>query len=729
MTTDFGATLATDLLPEPVGAVLLGAYEVVRSRPGQRMDPHLTTRSAYKVLEVIEHFAPLRKHLRSTIRIDEQQPGGDLAAQLTAPEPEIAGYAVRKVRKLIEQAKTQARNVRRTERRAERPSAEDRAASREQDQISRLRDQRDKARFRAEAAEHDRDHQAGLAAELSSELEVAQAQLAAAEHRLTTLRTSLTDLPSAAQRLADALRTQDSQDQGVVRLPRDEPEPESPITVAVRDAAQRSLMRDLGSEAVAAVTSWLPRLLAAIARPPRLETVEDLQLTVEVLGGGDEVGGSCVLITAGGTRMLVDCGTRPSGVDEKTLAPPGIAAALKAPLDAIVVTHAHNDHGGWVPAIIARSARTPVFATDATCDLLTTMWTDSAKVLNDQMGTDRWKGGPLPPYSQADVHAALDRLVPVPWRQEQRIGALTIELFPAGHIVGAASVVVTAGERRVVVTGDVSATGQATVGSFSPIGSAHAADLVLLESTYAGQGGADPRHQVVKEFVRDVTATLDRGGIALVPSFALGRAQEVALICAEYLPDVEVLIDGLARDISETYQHYQGPRGTPLRIFGGNVRPVERGKTIDEKIRLKSGIVIATSGMLTSGPAVTWAKRVLPDPRSALMLVGYQDPQSPGSRLLNLTGGRFALPNREGPPDEVEVLAKVENYRLGAHANEPELVNIADRLRPGKLMLVHGDANKQRQLAGTMKQRGHSTIHATEVWRADGLSEARTVPS
>lgn len=727
MTGDFETTLAADVLPAPVARVLLSAHEVIRARRALKLDDVLTTRSTHKILEVIDGYPPLRAHLRSTLSTDPDDPDGDLARQLVDAEQARADDAVHRVRELLDLAKSEARNARRSARKAERPTAAEKASTRDQRLVLKLRQQRDQARNQAASADEERIRQLDINADLRAELDTVRTRLAASEHMLAAVRESLTDLPTAARHLADALAARQDQPRTVVQTPRDAESPEPAAFVALRAAATSALSDDLDAGAVATVTEWLPRLLRSMATPPRLEAFTELDLTVDVLGGGDEVGGSCILISAAGTRILVDCGTRPSGVDEESLAPPGIKRALAGPIDAIVVTHAHNDHGGWIPAVIAAQPRTRVIATEATCDLLATMWDDSAKVLNDQVGTHRWKGGPLPPYSRADVHVALDRLEVLDYQRVLPVGQLTVELFRAGHIIGAAGVVVTAGEHRVVVTGDVSAGGQATVGGFETIPSARAADLVLLESTYAGQRGADPRAQVVKDFVRSVTATLDLGGVALVPSFALGRAQEVALICAEYLPGAEVLVDGLARDVCQTYERYDGPNGRRLRIFGGNVRPVERGKTIDEKIRLKSGVVIATSGMLSSGPALTWAKRVLPDPSSALLLVGYQDPQSPGGRLMGLSGGgRFSLPNRDAPPDEVDVLAKVDSFHLGAHANEDDLVRIADGLRPELLMLVHGDGSKQQLLAGTMMQRGHRTTLATGTWRPGGIIAPRT---
>src|SRR5205823_12155280 len=164
---------------------------------------------------------------------------------------------------------------------------------------------------------------------------------------------------------------------------------------------------------------------------------------------------------------------------------------------------------------------------------------------------EEWAGGPLPPYGRDDVRRAVERLQVLRFGQRRWVGALEIELFPAGHIVGAAGVVVHAGPHRVVVSGDVSWSEQATVGGIEVPESARSADLLLLESTYGAQRRPAPRVQVVADLVRSVTDVVQAGGRVLVPAFALGRAQEVALAVAEHLPDVDVLIDGLARDISE----------------------------------------------------------------------------------------------------------------------------------------------------------------------------------
>lgn len=742
----FEEIAASDVLPEPIVRVLQAAYTKLKQSPSIDLDDHLTTRSTHKVLDTLSGFRKMRVVLNNTVDLTpldaddgaphaEKDAAHEIAGDLMSLDQETADHAVARVKKLLAQAKTDTRNSRSAARRQGRASAEGKAADRDRRRLEETREQRDTARAKLASSEEERRRAVSQLAELTNDLDDSRAQLVAVQHQLASLRASLTDVPTAAQRLHDALFHQPDATRSVVRDARDSvadlaavgqtadagpeeaPRLGSDAAALLAEAADHALSDVMDDKTRDAANQWLPRLLDAIARPPRLERITELALTVDVLGGGDEIGGSCVLITGGGTRILVDCGTRPNGNDEASMAPRNIDVAMAEKIDAIIVTHAHNDHGGWIPAVIAKQPHVPVFTTQATCDLLTTMWRDAAKVMLSQIGTSRWKGGPLPPYSWADAQTAIDRLRDISFRQVHRIGALEIELFQAGHIVGAAGVVVTAGEHRVVVTGDVSGNTQGTVGGFQECESARFADLVLLETTYAGQTISEPRHKVVNDFVRSVELTLEGGGVALVPSFALGRAQEVALICGERFPGAEVLVDGLARDISETYEDYNAPNGSPLRIFRENVRAVPRGKTVDEKIRLKSGIVISTSGMLSAGsPAVTWAQRVLPDPASALMLVGYQDPESPGGLLRKLDrGGTFTLSQRDGTTEEVHVQAKVEEFHLGAHANENELRTIAQRLRPRHLMLVHGERRNQLKFASKMLGRSQKTTLA-ERW-------------
>lgn len=633
-----------------------------------------------------------------------------LAGRLVAADAAVAERAVAEAGALLDDARRAARAERRRSARAARGSAEDRAQARAVDRLEEMRTDRDRARTRAETFAAEAASARTQAEQLEGDLVQVRHQLEATQHQLDAARAHSTDPHRAAQQLRDALN----------RDPADLDDLTGPAPDVATAAAAAGLPADVAADA----GTWLPRLLTALATPPRPVSVTDLDVSVDVLGGGSEIGGSCVLVSAGGTRLLIDCGARPNGTSETTMAPPDLDRALAGHIDAIVITHAHHDHAGWVPVVLAQRPGTPVYATAATADLLATMWTDSAKVLSRRVqARDGWTGGPVPPYGYAEVNRALDAITETSFGRRTRVGAAELELFPAGHIVGAAGVVVHAGDRRVVVTGDVSRPGQKTVGGIVLPPSARDADVFLIESTYAGSHrDHKPRMQVVKEFLRDVERTVERGGVALVPSFALGRAQEVALLCGEYLSEVDVVVDGLARSVTEVYERHPGPKGTRPRVFTGRVRKADPRAADTQPGRFGPGVVIATSGMLTAGPAVTWARRVLPDPASSLMVVGYQDEESPGARLLRLQGGgAFTLPGDArtgGMPEDVDVLAQVGHYQLGAHAGADELAQIVAEAAPRTVMLVHGEPTGQAEFAGRLRTRGHATTPAG-LWRPD----------
>ncbi|OLT24073.1 hypothetical protein BJF79_14050 [Actinomadura sp. CNU-125] len=426
------------------------------------------------------------------------------------------------------------------------------------------------------------------------------------------------------------------------------------------------------------------------------------------LGGDDHIGGSCLLVEAGGTRILVDAGLRPGDPGGP---PRDIARAFDGPLDAVVVTHAHTDHCGYVPGLVARRPDLRVVATPPTTALMPAMWTDAVKVMaGRERGRARWgDAGAAALYGRDDVAAAVRRCEELAFGAPRGIGALTVELFPAGHVLGAAGVVVHAGGRRVVVTGDISGFRQETVDGYAVPESARGADLLVMESTCCAEEH-DDRGMRVGELVRAVADVHRGGGRVLIPAFALGRAQELALIMKRWLPEVPVRIDGMAADLSAEFELLD----PSLRILGGGTAVAARPGELDT---FRTGVVISTSGMLTGGPALQWARRILPEPGSALFISGYQDEESPGRALRDLadTGGEFTLPDRAGEAT-VPVRARVATMRLSAHADRRGLLDVVDEVAPGRTMLVHGVAHRQRAFRETLRVRDRATV-GTGAWR------------
>ncbi len=455
---------------------------------------------------------------------------------------------------------------------------------------------------------------------------------------------------------------------------------------------------------------------------PMAHAGPDRRLRLEVLGGGNEIGGSAILVEAAGTRILVDAGVRPNADSPRTAAPPLIARALEGRLDGIVVTHGHNDHAGFIPKLIDSQPKASTVCTPATAALLPTMWNDARRVMARQADEAAEYGWLAPLYGEPEIEAAEKRLHPVAYGRSHVIKDLTIQLFDAGHILGASGVVVSAGDERVVVTGDIFNLPQMSVGRAQlPPRLAREADLLVIESTYCHSPHRGDRASQVRDLVSAIEEVVSGGGRVLIPAFGLGRAQEVALIMRSQLPDVHVLIDGLARQVSEIYEREAG-----LDIFGGRVQRVMNQRHRHRLMQsFHSGVVITTSGMLSGGFAVPWAQEILPDPHSALFICGYQDEESPGRSLQRLTRrdnpaapATLQLPAETGMT-AVTVAARVETYSLSAHADRNGLLDIIGELSPAQTMLVHGTGRDQKEFRETLERaRSHRTVRNDIPWKA-----------
>lgn len=437
------------------------------------------------------------------------------------------------------------------------------------------------------------------------------------------------------------------------------------------------------------------------------ESIEAGPLTFRALGGADEVGASCYLYELGETRVLVDAGMRPKGAGEESL--PDLGALADSPPDAVVLTHAHLDHVGALPLVRRAFPDIPIYASEATKRIAELVMTDAAKVARDQ---------DAPLYDEEEAResaAAITVMVPQTLQRMPSyspvIGA-SVTSLPAGHIPGALSLILEDScGRKVFHTGDVSNAKTLTVEAAHRPSSPTPVDAVVSESTY-GNVMLPSRKEQVRLLAETVGDVIQQGGRVLIPTFALGRAQEILLILLSHqrsgvLPEFPVYLDGLVRPMTALYDELLeiGEMPKALRnmvknarrspFFGeGDVRMVKSPQQRQQIISAaEPAVILASSGMLHAGPSVAYGRQILTEERSALLTVGFQDEESPGRRLRELgQGDTLSLPHSpDGGMVEVPVSCRVGRYHLSAHADRAGLLNLISDYPSPRVILVHGE--------------------------------------
>ncbi|WP_104992113.1 MBL fold metallo-hydrolase [Deinococcus sp. NW-56] len=423
------------------------------------------------------------------------------------------------------------------------------------------------------------------------------------------------------------------------------------------------------------------------------------------LGGTDEVGASSYLYLLKEGNLLIDAGLRPGQVGEAAL--PQLDLLQEHPPTAAILTHAHLDHVAALPVVIRRFPDLPIYCSAATARLVPLVLADTLKVSTEQ-------GAHL--FSAGEMGRTLERLRPLGWHRRCADHGFAFTLSPSGHLIGAASVLIESAGQSVFHTGDVSNVDTPVVNAAWLPPEVMPVDAVVSESTY-GDTLLPSRKEQVRAFSAAIDATLRGGGKVLIPSFALGRAQEitqllVTAMASGLVQKVPIYLDGLTRPITEAYEEMLPllPRalenrrktsGQPV-FLSDPVRPVadhrDRARVIGED---RPAVVIASSGMLHAGASPQYARAWLPDPDNALFVVGYQDAESPGRRLLELQqGGDVLLPTRQGEREAVPAHARIERFYLSAHADRGGLISMIARYKPGKVLLTHGETAPRSNLAG-----------------------------
>jgi metallo-beta-lactamase family protein len=456
--------------------------------------------------------------------------------------------------------------------------------------------------------------------------------------------------------------------------------------------------------------------------------------TLLFAGGAGTVTGSKYLVTAGGRRVLLDCGLF-QGLKPLRLrnwqAPPFDPAAIEA----VLLSHAHLDHSGYLPLLVRNGFRGPIHCTAGTADLLPVLLLDAAHLQEEEaQRANRYaysKHHPaLPLFTARDAEAALRLIVPHPYGHRFKVTDTLSALFRrAGHILGAATVDVEIGTRplRLVFSGDLGRWNRPLLRDPELV---PAADVLLVESTYGDRTHAP---DAVARLAAVVNEAVARGGALIVPAFAVGRAQELVwtlrvLEEGGAIPSLPVFLDSpMAIDVSDIYcrhpedhdldtQQRRRAPGSPLACAQYTlVRTAAASKALNE--RHGPLIIIAGSGMATGGRVLHHLMHRLPDPHTTVLLPGFQ---AAGTRGRSLQDGARAL-RMFG--QDVPVRARVVTLDgFSAHADRDEILRWARGFTrpPARVYVVHGEPAASQALAESLR---HS-LGWNAVVAADGQGVA-----
>ncbi len=417
---------------------------------------------------------------------------------------------------------------------------------------------------------------------------------------------------------------------------------------------------------------------------------------VTFLGGCHQVGASAVLVEHAGARVVMDYGTAFNGTQRVPL--PTSTRNLTS-----VLSHAHLDHSGSLPLITgSQNHKVPMYATALTKELVRLLLMDMLRI-----------GGEKLAFERTEVQTLLRNTQTLKFGEPIQVHPkVRLTLHDAGHIPGSASILVeteanSGGAARILYSGDLNTTDTRLVKGARSLRKLGNLDLVIIESTYAREEHPS-RQEVEDTFIETARSTLESGGTVLVPSFAVGRAQEILTVLDQHRHrglDYPIFIDGMARKVTRIMQqHSKSFSGGSMVTKAASQASFIRKKA-DRKTALdEPAIIIAPAGMLKGGTAQIYLENIASDSRSSVLLVGKQLPGTPGAELLET--GRITLGGYYGTPKTLQVKAKVDTFDFSCHVGRQEVLNYLKQAQGSpRILTMHGEPASCENLAQTLRER------------------------
>ncbi len=386
------------------------------------------------------------------------------------------------------------------------------------------------------------------------------------------------------------------------------------------------------------------------------------RINIEFLGGCKEVGRSAVLVD----DVLLDYGMKPSN-------PPQFPINGIRP-KSIIVSHAHIDHSGTVANLM--DVNPEIYMTSPTRDLAYFLGKDTIKISRSQG---------IMPFEDRDLRRFMEKTTAMPYNKEFYTSEYAVKLFDAGHIPGSSCIYLN-GEKSVFYTGDINTRDTRLLKKADH--NYPKTDVLIIESTYFGKNHPD-RSELEKKFVESVSETLDCGGNVIIPCFAVGRTQEIVMILHAY--GLTPYVDGMGVDVLDIFMRYPSFLRDEKKLEEAFNNVIFVNSRRRAEVVSEPSIVVTTAGMLNGGPALYYLGKKYDDPKSRVLLTGYQVEDTNGSKAINY---RYV----EARGRILNLKAKVEQYDFSAHTDDSGLKKIVSEfVKRGTehVFTIHGEKTKE----------------------------------
>jgi putative mRNA 3-end processing factor len=391
-------------------------------------------------------------------------------------------------------------------------------------------------------------------------------------------------------------------------------------------------------------------------------------LEIKILGAAKEVGRSAFLVSNDNSNVLMDYGVLLKKEPQFPL------HVKPKDLHAIVLSHAHLDHSGFIPSLFSSSSKFPILSTNPTIELSQLLIEDMIKI-----------SGFYLPFENIDLDKMVKCHKNLEYRQPYNINEINITLYESGHVLGGSTIVVENSGKRIFYTGDINTRGSKILRPADlDIDEIH---LMIIESTYS-QTNQIPRSQAEKDLLEFAHKIIDNGGTLFIPAFSVERAQEIACVLKANKFPHKIVMDGMALKVNEIMLKYPEYIRDP-KVFKKYIEEVEWIKDWKRRKRLikEPCVIISPAGMLVGGSAIFYMQNIMTSENNGIALVSYQGENTPGRMLLDK--GTFKLNGRIK-----KCLAEVKQFEFSGHNSRDELFEILDRIKGNpKVLTVHGDGN------------------------------------